>query len=79
MTASEAPKNCILLTSIYWLIKCNFLEPQKQSLEVFYKTGVLKNFAKFAGKQLSESSFNKVAGLRPAILLKKRLATGLSL
>ena len=41
--------------------------------------GVLKNFAKFAGKQLSESSLNKVAGLRPAILLKKRLATGLSL
>ena len=38
------------------------------------KNGVLRNFAKFAGKHLCQSLFlNKVAGLRPAILLKKRL------
>ena len=38
------------------------------------KTGVLKNFAKFRGKHLLQSLFlNKVAGLRPATLLKKRL------
>ena len=36
--------------------------------------GVLRNFEKFTGKHLLQSlSFNKVAGLRPATLLKRRL------
>ena len=36
--------------------------------------GVLGNFGKFTGKHLCQSLFfNKVAGLRPATLLKKRL------
>ena len=43
-------------------------------LEVFCKTGVLRSFPKFTGKHLCQSLFfNKVAGLRPATLLKKRL------
>ena len=47
---------------------------QKQPPEVFYKKGVLRNFTKFTGKHLCQSlSFNKVADLRPATLLKKRL------
>ena len=38
------------------------------------KKVVLKNFAKFTGKHLCQSLFfNKVAGLRPATLFKKRL------
>ena len=38
------------------------------------RKGVLRNFVKFIGKHLRQSlSFNKVAGLRPATLLKKRL------
>ena len=38
------------------------------------KKGVLRNFTKFTGKYLCQSLFfNKVAGLRPATLLKKRL------
>ena len=38
------------------------------------KKGALGNFAKFTGKHLRQSLFfNKVVGLRPAILLKKRL------
>ena len=38
------------------------------------KKGVLRNFAKFTGKHLCQSLFlNKVAGLTPATLLKKRL------
>ena len=38
------------------------------------RKGVLRNFAKFTGKHLCQSLFfNKVAGLRPATLLKKRL------
>ena len=42
--------------------------------EVFCKKAVLRNFTKFTGKYLCQSLFfNKVAGLRPATLLKKRL------
>ena len=37
---------------------------KKQPPEVFCKKGVLKNFAKFTGKQLCQSLFfNKVGGL----------------
>ena len=39
------------------------------------KKGVLRNFAKFTGKHLCQRLFfDKVAGLRPATLLKKSLA-----
>ena len=42
--------------------------------EVFCKKGVLRNFTKSTGKHLCQSLFfNKVAGLKPATLLKKRL------
>ena len=42
--------------------------------EVFCKKGVLKNFTKFTGKHLCQNLFfNKVAGLRLATLLRKRL------
>ena len=38
------------------------------------KKGVLRNFTKFTGKHLCQSLlFNKVAGLRPTTLLKRRL------
>ena len=38
------------------------------------KKGVLRNFAKFTLKHLCQGLFcNKVAGFRPATLLKKRL------
>ena len=38
---------------------------QKQPPEVFYKKGILRNFAKFTGKRLCQRLFfNKVAGLR---------------
>ena len=41
---------------------------------MFCKKFVPRNFAKFTGKHLCQSLFfNKVAGLRPATLLKKRL------
>ena len=39
------------------------------------KNGVLRNFAKFTGKDLCQSPFyNKVAGFRPVTLLEKRLS-----
>ena len=41
---------------------------------MFIKTDFLKNFAIISGKHLCSSLlFNKVAGLRPATLLKRRL------
>ena len=41
---------------------------------MFFKIGVLKSFGKFIGKvPVLQSLFNKVAGLMPTILLKKRL------
>ena len=41
---------------------------------VLRKKGFLRNFAIFTGKHLCRSLFfNKLTGLRPAILLKKRL------
>ena len=48
--------------------------------EVFCKKGVLENFAKFTGKQLSQSLFfNKVADLRPATVLKRGSGAGVFL
>ena len=42
--------------------------------EMFCRKGFLRNFAKFTGKHLCLSLFlNKVSGLRPVTLLKKRL------
>ena len=49
-------------------------KPRSCRPELFCKKGVLRNFAKFTGKHLCQGLFfNKVAGLRPATLLKKRL------
>ena len=50
------------------------LKSQKQPTKVFYKKFVRRNFPKLTGKHLCQSLFsNKVAGLRPATLLKKKL------
>ena len=53
---------------------CSFkTEIRSSGLEVFCKIGVLKNFAKFAGKHQNRNLvFVKVSDLRPAISLKKR-------
>ena len=41
---------------------------------MFYKKGILKNFAKIIGRHLYQRLFlNKVADLTPAPLIKKRL------
>ena len=50
-----------------------------ETVAVFCKKGVLRSFAKVAGKHLCQSLFfNKVAGLRPATLLKKDSGTDVS-
>ena len=47
---------------------------QKQPPRCYVRKGVLRNFAKFTGKHLSQSLFfNKVAGLSLATILKKRV------
>ena len=56
-------------------INCAALPKYRSSRpDVFCKKGVLSNFTKFTGKHLCHRLFfNKVAGLRPVTLLKKRL------
>ena len=50
------------------------ISSRSSHLEVFCRKGILTNSAKFTGKHLFQSLlFNKVAGLGPATLLKKRL------
>ena len=48
---------------------------------LFFKLGVLKNFAIFTGKQLSVSKFffKKLQTFRPTTLLKRDFNTGVSL
>ena len=56
------------------------MKKETKALKVFYEKGVLKNFVQFTGKHLCQSLFfNKVAGLRPAILFKKDSGTGVFL
>ena len=53
---------------------CDKITKRRSRREVFCKKGVLENFTKFTGKHLCWSLFfNKVAGLRPESILKKRL------
>ena len=57
-----------------------FYNKQKHSPVVFCKKGAFRNFAKFTGKHLCQSVFfNKVAGLRPATLLKGNYGAGIFL
>ena len=55
------------------------LDSRSSRPEVFCKKGALKNFTTFTGKYLCQILFfNKVAGLRPATLLKRVSGTGVS-
>ena len=73
--------NMLLIFSILVIFGVNAFEGEYQKKNsrsnrpnFFRKKGVLKSFAKFAAKHLRQGFFfNKVAGLRPAILLKKKL------
>ena len=56
----------------FWIVTSS--KRRCSSLEVFYKIGALKNFAKLAGKHLCRSLFfNKILARRPVTLLKQRL------
>ena len=67
-------KPLIRYLTVFWIRLCVKLSEisrctwQKQPPEVFYKKGVLKNFAKFTGKHLCQTLFfNKVAGRRCSV------------
>ena len=74
MTICKGLNNCCFLNldwtdqEWYWfLYRSNHQSCPRQK-------GVLRSFTKFIGKHLCQSLFfNKVAGLRPATLLKKKL------
>ena len=56
--------------------ECNkdFTRNRSNRPKVICKKGVLRNFAKFTEKYLCQSLFfNKIAGLKPATILKKRI------
>ena len=66
--ASISIRRYLLHFHEFWNQQCWFI------LFCSLRKRVLRNFAKFTGKSLCQSLFlNKVAGLRPAILLKKSL------
>ena len=45
-------------------------------MQMFFKIGVPKNFAKFTGKNLCQTLyFNTAAGFMPSTLLRKETAT----
>ena len=49
----------------FWILRI-----ETKLVEVFFKKGLFKNFAKFLEKHLCKSLFfNKVAGLTPIILM----------
>ena len=71
-------KTIVFLADIDYVVRLlsnyELQKPWSSRPEVFCKKGVLRNFTKFTGKHLCQSLlFNKVAGPRPATLLKKRL------
>ena len=56
------------------IVYVNGVQCRSSCPEVFCKKGVLRDFAKFTGMHLCQGLiFNKVAGLRSATLLEKRL------
>ena len=70
LIAKVKVKTCGNLKTPIW----HFDDGRSSRPDVFCKKGVLRDFAKSTGKHLCQSLFfNKVAGLRPATLLKKRL------
>ena len=60
-------------TTPIYLSNCLTWNTRSSRLDVFCEKGVLKNFVKITEKHLCQSLFlNKVAGVSPATLLKKR-------
>ena len=68
---TTAPKNTCA-NPLYLKLRCAI--SRSSHWRCSNEKGVLRNLTKFTGKHLCQSLFfNKVAGLRPTTLLKKRL------
>ena len=71
--------SCMLIDNMSFKLRLNkgnlrVRNYRTSRLEVFCKKSVPRNFVKFPGKHLCQNPFfNKVADLRPATLLKKKL------
>ena len=63
----------IHISNIFFKLLRKIPQEQKQPPEVFYKKGVLENFANFTGKNLFKPIFDKVAGLKTCEYIEKRL------
>ena len=67
-------KRLIHLMSKWVWFSFSVMKNRSSRPENFYKKGVLRNFTKLTGEHLCQGLFfNKVAGLRPATRLEKRL------
>ena len=68
-----------IMNEVFDIIECSYPRRNKLRFRSSHqrcsvRKAVLRNFTKFTGKHLCQSLFfNKVAGLRPATLLKLRL------
>ena len=64
-----------LFWKVRFLLKLSIKSHRSSHRRCSLRKGVLRNFTKFIGKRLCQSLFfNKVAGIRPTTLLKKRLS-----
>ena len=71
-TKKPCPLLFLRLGNFYVIYERNLSKFRSSRPEVFCKRAVLGNFAKFTGKHQCHSLFfNKVAGIRPATLLKR--------
>ena len=71
---SLGAQTCFSASKSLWIRHCNILSFRSSHQTCSMINDVLRNFAKFGGKRLCQSLFfNKVAGLRFATLIKKRL------
>ena len=74
LRAYNHSQNILRLTSIPCIAIFLWIIRRSSHGRCSLRKGVLRNFVKFTGKYLCQSIlFNKVAGLRPATLLKKKL------
>ena len=72
LSRKELWNRCFPVHFVKFLRETFYRTIRSSRQELFCKIGVLRNVPKFIGKHLY-LSLNKVAGLRPTTLLKKRL------
>ena len=78
-TWNKQPAKEVFYKKMFWKASQNSeLNTRSSHLQVFYQKGVLKNFAKFAGKHLCWSLFLLKLAARSATLLEREPSTDVS-